>query len=47
MDIQARLFLLMTGVISVSILAGSASAHTATLKCNSHHDEIWVYESSE
>ena len=45
MDIQARLFLVMAGVMSVSMLAGSASANTATLKCNSHHDQIWVYES--
>jgi hypothetical protein len=45
MDFRGRLFLLMTGVMSVSILAGSASANTATLKCNSHHDQIWVYES--
>ncbi|MGC1255933.1 MAG: hypothetical protein WA867_10285 [Candidatus Acidiferrales bacterium] len=45
MDIQGRLFLVMTGVMSVSILAGSASANTATLKCNSHRDQIWVYES--
>ncbi|MGC2704485.1 MAG: hypothetical protein WA361_08230 [Candidatus Acidiferrales bacterium] len=45
MDTQGRLFLLVTGVISVSILAGSASANTATLKCNSYHDQIWVYES--
>ncbi|MGA7225749.1 MAG: SH3 domain-containing protein [Candidatus Acidiferrales bacterium] len=45
MDIQGRLFLVMTGVMSVSILAGSASANTATLKCNSHHDQIWVYDS--
>jgi hypothetical protein len=45
MDIHRRLFLVMTGVMSVSILAGPASANTATLKCNSHHDQIWVYES--
>jgi hypothetical protein len=43
MDIQARLF--MTGVMSVSILAGSASPNTATLKCNSYHDQVWVYDS--
>ena len=45
MDIQGRLFLVMTGVMSVSILAGPASANTASLKCNSHHDQIWVYDS--
>lgn len=45
MGIHGRLFLVMAGVVSVSILAGSASANTATLKCNSHHDQIWVYES--
>ena len=45
MDIQGRLLLVMTGVMGVSMLAGSASANTATLKCNSHRDQIWVYES--
>ncbi|MGA9472742.1 MAG: hypothetical protein WBV36_09780 [Terriglobales bacterium] len=45
MDIQGRLLLVMTGVMSVSILAGSAAANTATLKCNSHRDQIWVYDS--
>ena len=45
MDIRGRLFLVMTGVMGVSMLAGSSSANTATLKCNSHHDQIWVYES--
>ena len=45
MDIRGRSILLMTGVMSVTIFAGSASANTATLKCNSHHDQIWVYDS--
>lgn len=45
MDIQGRLLLVMAGVMSVSILAGTASANTATLKCNSHRDQIWVYDS--
>jgi hypothetical protein len=45
MDIRGRLFLVMTGVMGVSMLAGSSSANTATLKCNSHRDQIWVYES--
>jgi uncharacterized protein YgiM (DUF1202 family) len=45
MDMRGRQFLVLTGVMSVSILAGSASANTAALKCNSHHDQIWVYES--
>ncbi len=45
MDTRGRLFLVMTGVVSVLILAGSASANTTALKCNSHHDQIWVYES--
>jgi hypothetical protein len=45
MDIQGRLFVVMAGVMGVSMLAGSASANTATLKCNFHRDQIWVYES--
>ncbi len=45
---RARLCLLAGFVISVLLLAGSASANTATtatLKCNSQRDQIWVYDS--
>ena len=45
MDGKARLFLLVAGVIGVSFVARPVSANTATLKCNSHRDQIWVYDS--
>ena len=45
MNRRARSLLLVPAVIAVSLLAGSASANTASLKCNSHHDQIWVYAS--
>jgi hypothetical protein len=45
MDTRARLFLLVAGVIGVSSVARPVSANTATLKCNSQRDQIWVYDS--
>jgi hypothetical protein len=45
---RARLCLLVGFVMSGLLLAGSASANTAataTLRCNSQHDQIWVYDS--
>jgi len=45
MDTRARLFLLVAGVIGVSFVARPVSANTATLKCNSQRDLIWVYDS--
>ena len=45
MDLRARFFLLMVSLASVSLLAGSASANPTALKCNSHRDQIWVYDS--
>jgi hypothetical protein len=45
MDTRARLFLLVAGVIGVSFVARPVSANTATLKCNSQRDQIWVYDS--
>ena len=43
---RARLFLQVSGLIGISLLASSsASADTATLKCNSQRDPIWVYDS--
>jgi hypothetical protein len=45
MDTRARLFLLVAGVIGVSSVARPVSANMATLKCNSHRDQIWVYDS--
>jgi hypothetical protein len=42
---KAHSFLLISGVVSISLLAESASARPATLKCNSNRDQIWVYDS--
>jgi hypothetical protein len=45
MDLRARFFLLMLSLAGVLILTGAASANPAALKCNSHRDQIWVYDS--
>jgi hypothetical protein len=45
MDLRARCVLLLAGLVGVSLLTGSASASPAALKCNSHRDQIWVYDS--
>ena len=45
MDTRARLFLLVAVAIGVSFVARPVSANTATLKCNSQRDQIWVYDS--
>ena len=45
MDRTARFLLLIVGVSGVTLLTGSASANPAALKCNSHRDQIWVYDS--
>jgi len=45
MDLTVRFLLLMASVGGVSLLTGSASANPAALKCNSHRDQIWVYDS--
>jgi hypothetical protein len=45
MDLRARWFLLMLSAAGASLLTGSASANPAALKCNSHRDQIWVYDS--
>ena len=45
MDLTTRFFLLIASVLGASLLAGSASAYPAALKCNSHRDQIWVYDS--
>ena len=42
---KARFYLLAAFVMSGSLLAGSASANPAILKCNSQRDPIWVYDS--
>src|ERR1700691_6393306 len=45
MYLTPRFFLLIASVAGVSLLTGSASANPAALKCNSHRDQIWVYDS--
>jgi hypothetical protein len=45
MDTRARLFLLVAVAIGVSFVARPVLANTATLKCNSQRDQIWVYDS--
>jgi hypothetical protein len=45
MYLTARFLLLIVGVSGVTLLTGSASANPAALKCNSHRDQIWVYDS--
>ena len=45
MNKWARFLSLVPAVIAISLLAGPTSANTASLKCNSHHDQIWVYDS--
>src|ERR1700723_3580620 len=45
MDFTARFFLLIASVSGVSLMTGSSSANPAALKCNSHRDQIWVYDS--
>jgi hypothetical protein len=45
MDTRARLFLLVAVAIGVSFVARPVSANTATLRCDSQRDQIWVYDS--
>ena len=42
---KTRLFILIFSTIGFSLLASSARANPATLKCNSNHDQVWVYDS--
>ena len=42
---RARFFLLIACAMGMLVLGGSASAETATLKCNASGDQIWVYDS--
>jgi hypothetical protein len=41
----ARFYLILAGVVTVSLLAASASANTATVRCVSRQDQISVYDS--
>jgi hypothetical protein len=45
MELRARFLLLMVNLAGILLLTGSASANPAALKCNSHRDQIWVYDS--
>ncbi|MGA7920901.1 MAG: SH3 domain-containing protein [Candidatus Acidiferrales bacterium] len=45
MNRTARFFLILAGVLIVFLLAGSASANTATVRCVSQQDQISVYNS--
>jgi hypothetical protein len=40
-----KLFILVFSTIGLSLLANPAWANPATLKCNSNHDQVWVYDS--
>ena len=42
---RPRLYFLVAGLLAVSVWGGSASANSATLRCNSQRDQIWVYDS--
>lgn len=45
MDRTVRFSLILAGVGSVFLLAGSASANTATVRCDSRQDQVSVYDS--
>jgi hypothetical protein len=45
MYLTARFVLFVASVSGVTLLTGSAWANPAALKCNSHRDQIWVYDS--
>lgn len=42
---RTQLFILLFSTIGPSFFASSAWASPATLKCNSSHDQVWVYDS--
>ena len=42
---RRRLYLFAAGIVAISLLGGTASANSATLRCNSQRDQIWVYDS--
>jgi hypothetical protein len=42
---RTQLFILVFSTIGLSLFASSAWASPATLKCNSSHDQVWVYDS--
>jgi hypothetical protein len=42
---KTQLFILLFSTMGLSFFASSAWANPATLKCNSNHDQVWVYDS--
>src|SRR5215469_18360419 len=42
---RTHLFILLFSTIGLSFFASFARANPATLKCNSNHDQVWVYDS--
>jgi hypothetical protein len=42
---KTQLFILLFSTIGLSFFASSAWANPVTLKCNSSHDQVWVYDS--
>jgi hypothetical protein len=42
---RTQLFILLFSTVGLSLLSTSAWASPATLKCNSSHDQVWVYDS--
>ncbi len=42
---KSQLFILVFSTIGFSLLSTSVWASPATLKCNSNHDQVWVYDS--
>src|ERR1700683_3398728 len=45
MQNAVRFFALLAGVVIISLLAGAASANTATVRCVAQQDQISVYDS--
>lgn len=42
---KTQLFILLFSTMGLSFFTSSAWANPATLKCNSNHDQVWVYDS--
>jgi hypothetical protein len=45
MKVTLRFLVLFVGWMGISLSGTTASANTSTLKCNSSHDVVWVYDS--
>ena len=42
---RTQLFILLFSTMGLSFFTSSTGASPATLKCNSNHDQVWVYDS--